>query len=480
MTRTANLAQHSVDRRKQSRPAPPASGALHEGRISNAALAAVFDTLRLESTGRAPLVPSVQRGGPDPKKVAAAGQAKSSDEAARLLKRFGLGPGPTGPFGLLRELLARAGLPVPAVQLGPLALMLQLAARAGLPVGVDSEGSPVNAHVIPGQIADVAMVVAGVHGSEQSGVEVAERLLKQLASRKPYFTVVIVPRLFPTNVASRAAWEERLAKRQSNIAINQYRELRDKAGDVGRETKGRKDPGRETKGRKDPNRQFPELGQDLDLSNPVDSKGEIIEPSNLALLALINVFKPSRIVSIHAVKDLAKAGIFADPHPSVPAYAKSPMAKHADALALAMAKKAKTLGVKVRGNEPGGTWTSLYPGQDRKKSAEQMKKEDAKGRSFGQWAPSRGITVITVEVGEQYRSDSAVKDPNRAVELEAQATVIREIFLGPPVAVPSPAPVWHAPTPAPLPAPVQRMLIASLEHNVGNQTAAIVARHLAH
>jgi hypothetical protein len=42
---------------------------------------------------------------------------------------------------------------------------------AGVPVGVDSSGNPVQAHVFAGQIAEVAMVVAGVHGSEQSGVE---------------------------------------------------------------------------------------------------------------------------------------------------------------------------------------------------------------------------------------------------------------------------------------------------------------------
>ena len=143
-------------------------------------------------------------------------------------------------FGARVALLLAAAGPV-----GRAVAMLKLAAQAGLQIGVDSEGSPVTAHVIPGQIGDVAMVVAGVHGSEQSGVEVAERLLKQLANQKPYFTVVIVPQLFPSNVASRAAWEDGLAKRQSNIALDQYRKLRQREGDVGRETKGGKDPNRQ-------------------------------------------------------------------------------------------------------------------------------------------------------------------------------------------------------------------------------------------
>ncbi len=68
-------------------------------------------------------------------------------------------------------------------------------------VGLDSLGTPIRAHLVPGQIDEVAMVVAGVHGSEQSGVEVADRLLAQLQVDKPFFTVIIVPRLFPDNVA---------------------------------------------------------------------------------------------------------------------------------------------------------------------------------------------------------------------------------------------------------------------------------------
>lgn len=428
MTRAVDhdLAQAVGDR--LHRTAPP-NAWVHVSRAAgNAALGAVYQAASPLSAQRAPKL--------DPAKVVtAAQQARASADAAQALST-------------LRWL---TGLP------GPMGALVQLQLMAGVPVGVDSSGNPVQAHVFPGQITEVAMVVAGVHGSEQSGVEVAERLLKQLMATKPYFTVVIVPKLFPGNVDSRAAWEADLARKQSGIAVGKYQQLRDKAGDIGRSTSGQEDP----------NRQFPDLGKDLDLDRPVDAKGRLIEPSNLALLGLINAFKPSRLVSIHAVKNFTQAGIFADPHPSV---RNSQLAQDSDALAITMAKEAAKRGVHVAGNKRGTAWSSLYPGQDPKKSAEQIKLENAKGRSLGQWGPSQGMTVITVEVGEQYRSDSAVNDPNRAAELEAEAGVIREIFLGPPQTTPTPTP---APTPA---VPVQPMLVGAAAAAAGNLAATDLAQ----
>ncbi|MFI7483393.1 hypothetical protein ACH9EU_13390 [Kocuria sp. M1R5S2] len=312
-------------------------------------------------------------------------------------------------------------------------------------MGVDTLKQPIRAHHIPGQIADVALVIAGVHGSEQSGVEVADRLLAQLRVHKPFFTVVIVPRLFPDNVASRAAWEAKLAKDQGTITLKKYRELRNKAGD----------PHRSTTGQVDPNRQFPAPGADLDLDKPVDAKGRPVEPGNLALMALITAFSPQRLISIHAQKDLDKAGVFSDPQASV---APGPLATETDRLAIEAAKRAEALGARVAGNKRGTTFSSLYPGQDPKTAKEQMKRENAKGHSLGQWGPSQGIGVFTVEVAEQYTSTGAVGDPHRAAELEAHATALREVLLGPPAV---PAGPGGAGTPAQgaagaPPAPVQR------------------------
>lgn len=343
-------------------------------------------------------------------------------------------------------------------------------------MGVDTLGEPIRAHLVPGQTDEVAMVVAGVHGSEQSGVEVAERLLQQLQTQRPFLTVVVVPRLFPDNVASRAAWDSKIAKDQGKILLKKYREARDKADDPGRVT-----PGADTK---DPNRQFPELGKDLDLANPIDAKGKRVEPGNLALMALIKAFAPRRIVSIHAQKDLERAGVFADPHPSV---ATGPLATEADQLAIATAKKAKALGARVAGNTggkvSGTTFGSLYPGQDPKLSKEKMEVENARGRSLGQWGPSKGIAVFTVECSEQYRSNSAVDDPNRVVELEALASAIREIMLGPPGTGANGAPGGSiAPASSRAgsgsSAPVQRLVVAQIAAEAGNRAARAAADQL--
>lgn len=340
-------------------------------------------------------------------------------------------------------------------------------------VGLDTLGAPIRAHLVPGQIDDVALVIAGVHGSEQSGVEVADRLLQQLQVAQPYFTVVIVPRLFPDNVASRAVWERKLANDQGKIAVSKYRAIRTADGDPGRITAG--------KGSKDPNRQFPALGADLDMAKPVDSKGNLVEPGNLALLALIKQFAPKRLVSIHAQKDLKKAGIFADPHPSV-----SPrkLATEADKLSITAAKRADALGVRVAGNTRDGGFSSLYPGQNPNISAEKMKEEDAKGPSLGQWGPSKGIMVLTVEVSEQYTSSGAVNDPKRGAELENEATALREVVLGPPAALAPatggalPAGAGPTPPPASTPAPLQRLVMMRVATDAGNQAATAAVHRM--
>jgi hypothetical protein len=286
-------------------------------------------------------------------------------------------------------------------------------------LGIDTEGRPITAHLVEGQTNEVALVIAGVHGSEQSGVEVAELLLAQLTVHRPYFSVVVVPRLFPDNVAARADWECRLLRDQGTMDLERYRELRGRAGD----------PGRTTEWQVDPNRQFPELGCDLDWANPVDAKGRPIEPGNRALLGLIEAITPTRIASIHAQKDLSKAGVFSDPQPVVPS---DPLATAADRLAVETAKRAGGLGARVAGNiANGGRFTSLYPGQNRNLSVATMTVENTRGRSLGQWGPSKGIAVLTVEVAEQYTSAGAVDDSKRTAELEAYATALREVFLGP-------------------------------------------------
>lgn len=288
-------------------------------------------------------------------------------------------------------------------------------------IGTTAGKRSITAHFFPGTSADKALVVGGVHGSELSGIAVAEELVRRLSApgaAPPFFSVVIVPSLFPDNVAARREFE---AKLKGRLSPDDYAKAAAKA----------RDPGRITKGQEDPNRQMPMPGTDFDPTKPVDAAGRAIEIENRALLELIQRFRPVRIASLHAIKDAARAGVFADPHPSVTG-ADPALAGRMDALALAMARRAQAGGARVAGNRLAGVDdTSLYPGQDPKQSKEQIERENKQGTSLGQWGPSRGIGVLTIELAEQYDTSSPVEDPTRGREIAAHAEALQEIFLGP-------------------------------------------------
>jgi hypothetical protein len=257
------------------------------------------------------------------------------------------------------------------------------------------------------------MIIAGVHGTEQSGVEVTEMLRTALTTGpRPYYTVIIVPRVFPDNVA-----------------------------------KGIREGATQT------NRNFPKPGESLSTATtaggtkgPVDAQGKPILPENVMLMELIERFRPSRIASVHATWDKPKAGIFSDPHtvsaaakakagaagtPALEAAAKT-KTRDDEALAIKMATEAEKKGAKVPGNKlssgtPNPGWSAPTPG----------------GTSMGGWGPSdvtegkptdRGsISVITVEVSgdEDSSKSTAAAKPGRLKEFEALRDVLRDIFLGP-------------------------------------------------
>ena len=127
---------------------------------------------------------------------------------------------------------------------------------------------------IAGRTARRALVIAGVHGSEVQGVEVAEQLLADLANaqNQPEMSAVIVPKLFPDDAA-----------------------YRDREG-----------PGAH------PNRNFPDPSKDLAASGGKDDLGKAIRPENVMLLQLIERFAPERIISIHGTWDASKAGVSYD------------------------------------------------------------------------------------------------------------------------------------------------------------------------
>ena len=288
-------------------------------------------------------------------------------------------------------------------------------------IGTTSGKRQINAHFFPGASKEKALVVGGVHGSELSGIAVAEELIRRLSlptARMPYFSVIVVPSLFPDNVAARRDFE---AKIKGKLSPADYAKAAGKAGD----------PGRVTPGQEDPNRQMPAPGTDFDPKSPNDAAGRLIEAENQALLGLIQRFAPVRIASLHAIKNVNRAGVFADPHPDATG-ADPALAARTNLLALAMARRVQDLGGRVGGNKVGTKGeTSLYPGQDPKQSKEQIEKENKKGTSLGQWGPPRGISVLTIEMPQQYDTSSPVTDPGRAKEIDSHAAALEEIFLGP-------------------------------------------------
>lgn len=145
---------------------------------------------------------------------------------------------------------------------------------------------PIELFFFKGTSTEKALVIAGVHGSEQQGMEVARMLKADLAKQQPYFNVILVPSLFPVN-----------AKKRKREEANQT------------------------------NRNFPETGTRLkdakkDRSgNPLDADRDRILLENQLLIQLIERFQPSRIISIHGTQYASQAGVFSDPITLPPEYA---------------------------------------------------------------------------------------------------------------------------------------------------------------
>lgn len=287
--------------------------------------------------------------------------------------------------------------------------MIRAPSPPGLPVGRihlgESEGgTPILGYGYAGGGEGRILVIAGVHGSERSGVEIAERLVGFLqAGYRPVPHTVVVPALFPDNVAA--------GVRQGEVPTN---------------------------------RNFPAPGESLaaatrrGLGTPVDSLGLAILPENVALLGLIESFRPAAIISLHATIYPERAGIFADPH-GVPAGATGAAAERLAAaaradterdagLALRLARAAMARGVRVAGNRLDSRPTVLWSG------------EQPEGTSLGGWGPCAvaevgpgdrpAIGVITVEADGLPASPEALDPMLRRAELAALAETILDEALG--------------------------------------------------
>ena len=298
--------------------------------------------------------------------------------------------------------------------------------------GPDGKGASVQRSVavtyVPGRTARRALIIAGVHGSEVQGVEVAQQLLKDLANTQspPEMSAAIVPDLFPDDAA-----------------------FRDREG-----------PGAH------PNRNFPDPSRDLAASGGKDDLGKTIRPENVMLMQLIERLAPERIISIHGTWDASKAGVSYDQRAlttgedaAARSWGFAPDSDETNApRGLVRARRAGAQqSVSARDNElalrAAGLIDTRTSGQSKGPArgglahpsvAGNFKNGSAqpnfahweggmdKGVSLGQYASARGISIFTVEPPDNKKLNEFAKASQTArdVEIKAYAEAVRTILLG--------------------------------------------------
>ena len=162
-------------------------------------------------------------------------------------------------------------------------LWLAQRVRAG-EVGRSAENAAIEVNFFRGKTTRRALVIAGVHGTERQGVQVAEMLKADLAANPADFSVILVPKLFPDNAAPTK--KEPFGRREGDTATN---------------------------------RNFPTPDKDLAASGgiaaPRDKKkvGVPILSENQMLMHLMERFQPERIITLHGTRHTGAAGVFYDP-----------------------------------------------------------------------------------------------------------------------------------------------------------------------
>ena len=200
-------------------------------------------------------------------------------------------------------------------------------------LGFTAQGRPIEIFYFPGKTDKRALVLGGVHGSELSAIEITKAVVNRLQTDTPYYSVMIIPCLFPDN---------------AEVARINMLEIGTPAN-IGRYT---------APGIADPNRQMPPLGKAFEKDKPLDHLGRIIETENRLMLDLINDFKPHRLANVHAIRGLQYAGIYADPRTDSKGLA---LGFESDSsLALEMARYVHFRGGFVAGNKPDTRPTPVY------------------------------------------------------------------------------------------------------------------------
>jgi hypothetical protein len=289
-------------------------------------------------------------------------------------------------------------------------------------LGYTKENRAVEAYYFPGTSDRKALVIGGMHGSELSSIEIAKKLIEELSGGEmTYYNVIIIPTLFPDN------------------AEKAMMSVKTSTGNFGRYS---------TEESVDPNRQMPPLGKPFTQDNPVDIYGRIIEKENQFLLQLIQDYQPSRIVNLHAIKDVTKGGIYADPRTDCNGYA---LGFESDSsLAVSMAMFIETNGGKVPGNDLRQCPTALYfhdpeiaPAgflQKRNLYGSSIPNNRGFGVSLGGWATTSvcdegtqryAARLITVEF-PGYKPSSAyqgTEKENCILNVGLYTSALRKIFL---------------------------------------------------
>jgi hypothetical protein len=201
-------------------------------------------------------------------------------------------------------------------------------------LGRSQQGRLIPAWYFPGRTSRRALVIAGVHGSELSAIEVAYALIEKLVNgEQPYYSVIVVPSLFPDNARKAIAEPEQIG---SVFNIGRYTQ----ANSV------------------DPNRQMPSPGKPFNEISALDHLGRKMETENQLLLELIRDFNPARIVNIHAIRNPGYGGIYADPRTDANGIALGFTSD--SSLAVAMARFVDAQGGNVAGNKLDEGATALY------------------------------------------------------------------------------------------------------------------------
>jgi hypothetical protein len=376
------------------------------------------------------------------------------------------GAEPLWPAAAIEERARRANAPGPsggrawAPEAGNISAQMDIPDRETGEAGI----GPIQVFFFPGRSGRRAMVVGGVHGTEHQGVEVVERLRAQLAAdslagNPPFYSTVLVPTLIQRSDAAH----------RRNVCGPGSSGIPDAAHDVAGQSCA------DGTHAVEPNRTFP------GVANPGNASGgwagqsyqdarrdglrhqgtpdgarttppaQRMIAETRALIALIEHFQPERIASVHAHSTPGSRGdgpgIFVDPRggvtrPNDPTHsgAATNDGRADDQLTRAMlagaeadiSGAARTDGTtNPFATRPLAEGVSPVRGNQAGRGGDQVhySASHPTGTSLGDWAPSRGVTTLTIEVPQGVRG-------NPLADIETMhRDLLQRVFLADPALV---------------------------------------------